>query len=119
METVALYRSTGPEDLLLVEQNGFKRWPARLSWQPIFDPISNEQYAIDYARDWNVKDSGKVFVTQFSAEKSFINQSQIHQVDPTYSTEWWISAKDLVHSNDHLVGNKQVIHEFSGYLVSL
>ncbi len=41
METVTLYRPTGP--------SGFRRWPARFSWQPIFYPVTNEQYAIEIA----------------------------------------------------------------------
>ncbi len=34
--TITLYRSTGPEELELVAQSGFRRWPQRLPEQSIF-----------------------------------------------------------------------------------
>lgn len=113
METVTLYRPTGPEELLLVKQSGFRRWPARFSWQPIFYPVTNEQYAIEIARDWNVRDSGKGFVTKFQVAKSFMEQYEIHQVGTIHHTEWWIPAEDLAQLNDHIVGTIDIIHEFS------
>jgi hypothetical protein len=56
--TITLYRPTGSQELELVKQNGFKRWPPRLPEQPIFYPVTNEAYAKQIAIDWNVKDSG-------------------------------------------------------------
>jgi hypothetical protein len=52
-ETIVLYRPTGPKELELVRQSGWKRWPPRLPDQPIFYPVTNEAYAIQIARDWN------------------------------------------------------------------
>ena len=43
---ITLYRPTGPRELELVKQSGFKRWPPRLPEQPIFYPVTNEAYAI-------------------------------------------------------------------------
>lgn len=34
--TVVLYRPTGPQELELVAQSGYRRWPPRLPEQPIF-----------------------------------------------------------------------------------
>ncbi len=53
-DTVTVYRPTGPEELDLVAKSEFRRWPPRLPEQPIFYPVTNEQYAIEIARDWNV-----------------------------------------------------------------
>ena len=55
VETVTLWRPTGPEELVLVEESGWTRWPPRLPDQPIFYPGLNEDYAVRIARDWNVK----------------------------------------------------------------
>jgi hypothetical protein len=52
-QTIVLYRPTGPKELELVRQSGWRRWPARLPDQPIFYPVTNEAYAIQIARDWN------------------------------------------------------------------
>ncbi len=48
-DVVTLYRPAGPKELALVEQSGFTRWPPRLQEQPIFYPVTNEEYAIEIA----------------------------------------------------------------------
>ena len=68
-ETVVLWRPTGPEELVLVEASGWRRWPARLPEQPIFYPVLNEEYATKIARDWNVAHSGVGYVTRFRVHK--------------------------------------------------
>jgi hypothetical protein len=57
-DTVTLWRPTGLEELALVEASGWREWPPRLTGQPIFYPVLNEEYATMIARDWNVKHSG-------------------------------------------------------------
>jgi hypothetical protein len=111
-DTVTLYRPTGPEELALVEKSGFKRWPPRLPEQPIFYPVTNEQYAIEIASKWNVKDSGSGFVTRFNVKKSFIQRYEIQKVGTTHHTEWWIPAEDLEELNDNIVGLIEVIREY-------
>ena len=56
MKTVTLYRPTGPKELKLVKDSGFKKWPSRLPEQPIFYPVTNEIYAKEIAIKWNNKD---------------------------------------------------------------
>jgi hypothetical protein len=63
--TTELFRPVGPEELALLKQTGFKRWPPRLPGQPIFYPVTNEKYAAEIAEKWNVKDSGYGAVTRF------------------------------------------------------
>ena len=79
METVTLWRPTGPQELALVEQSGWRAWPARLPDQPIFYPVLNEDYATRIARDWNVKASGAGYVTRFEVEKSYLDQFEVQQ----------------------------------------
>jgi len=79
-ETVTLWRPTGPEELALVEASGWREWPPRLSGQPIFYPVLNEDYATMIARDWNVKHSGVGYVTRFRVRRSFVDQYEVHQV---------------------------------------
>jgi hypothetical protein len=110
--SVTLYRPTGPAELELVKASGFKRWPPRLPEQPIFYPVTNEAYAIQIARDWNVRDSGAGFVTRFQVRKSFMDRYPIHKVGGDMHTEWWIPAGDLAELNENLVGHIEVIHEF-------
>ena len=46
IELTTLYRPVGPKELELIEQSGWKKFPPRLSEQPIFYPVMNEEYAI-------------------------------------------------------------------------
>lgn len=81
-ETVTLYRPTGPKELELFKQSGFKRWPPRLREQPIFYPVTNERYATEITTKWNVRDKGVGYVTRFKVKKSFMDKYQIQQVGP-------------------------------------
>lgn len=65
LQTITLWRPTGPEELALVEASGWREWPPRLPGKPIFYPVLNEEYATMIARDWNVKHSGSGYVTRF------------------------------------------------------
>jgi hypothetical protein len=110
--TVTLYRPTGPEELELVRASGFRRWPPRLRGQPIFYPVTKEQYAIDIASQWNVKDSGVGYVTRFHVLESFMRAYPIQKVGGGHHTEWWVPAGELETLNDNIVGLIEVIGEY-------
>jgi len=110
--TIILYRPVGPEELALLRQSDFKRWPPRLPEQPIFYPVTNQKYAAEIASRWNVKDSGYGAVTRFAVQAEFMNQYPIQQVGDVYHTEWWVPAEELEALNDHIVGKIEVIEEF-------
>lgn len=111
-ETITLYRPTGPKELALVKDSGFKKWRPRLPDQPIFYPVTNEEYAIQIARDWNVKASAAGYVTRFHVRKEFMERYRVQQVDGSQHTEWWIPAEELEEMNENIVGIIEVIHEF-------
>lgn len=111
-DTVTLYRPTGPRELELVRQSGFRRWPPRLPEQPIFYPVTNEQYATEITTKWNIKDSGVGFVTRFRVRKAFMERYPIHQVGATHHTEWWVPAEELEELNENIVGLIEVIGEY-------
>ena len=111
-DTVTLYRPTGPRELALVEASGWRRWPPRLPDQPIFYPVTNEAYAVEIARDWNVPASGAGFVTRFAVAKVFMDRYAVHRVGASHHTEWWIPADELEALNDHIVGTIEVIRRF-------
>lgn len=111
-ETITLYRPTGPEELELVKQTGYKRWPPRLPEQPIFYPVTNKQYAIEIATQWNIKDSKVGYVTMFQVRKEFMRHYEIQQVGAAHHTEWWVPAEELEQLNDNIVGFIEVIGEY-------
>ena len=111
-DTVTMYRPTGPHELKLVADSGYRRWPPRLPEQPIFYPVTNERYAIEIATRWNIKDSGVGYVTRFEVRTSFVERYAVQTVGAAYHTEWWIPAEELERLNDNLLGLIEVIGEY-------
>jgi len=111
-ETAILYRPTGPEELKLVQESGYLRWPRRLPGQPIFYPVTNEQYATEIASQWNVKDSGVGYVTKFEVRRSFMDRYEVQTVGASHHSEWWVPDSELEELNDNIVGKIEVIGEY-------
>jgi len=109
IETITMYRPTGPLELKLVADSGYKRWPPRLPGQPIFYPVTNEQYAIDISSDWNVRDDGIGYVTKFEVKREFVDRYNIEKVGGADHTEWWIPAEDLDELNSNIVGIIEIV----------
>lgn len=110
--TVTMYRPTGPKELVLLRDSGFRRWPPRLPGQPIFYPVTNEEYAKEIAKQWNVKENGVGYVTRFRVKQKFMKRYQVQQVGAAYHTEWWIPAEEVEELNDNIVGFIEVIGEY-------
>lgn len=105
--TITMFRPTGQPEFDLLEATGFKRWPPRLSGQPIFYPVTNIEYARHIASKWNTKDpkNGSVgYVFSFQVNKSFVDCYEIQRVGARHHTEWWIPAENLDNLNSNIVG---------------
>jgi hypothetical protein len=107
-----LYRPVGPAELALIVASGFRAFPPRLPEQPIFYPVTNEEYAVRIARDWNVRESGAGFVTRFLVDTEFVARYPVQTVGGRECTELWVPADELEEFNRHIVGTIQVISEF-------
>ncbi len=110
--TITLWRPTGPAELDLVADSGWRAWPPRLPEQPIFYPVLDRDYAIKIARDWNVPRDGSGFVTEFDVAVSFLDRYEVHQVGGRTIREYWIPAEDLDEFNANIVGVIRVVDEF-------
>lgn len=110
--TTTLWRPTGPRELELVRELGWRAWPPRLPEQPIFYPVLNEEYAIKIARGWNVNHSGAGYVTRFEVDSAFLARYPVQQVGGQSILELWVPAEELDEFNAHIVGQIQVVHEF-------
>lgn len=113
MITTTLYRPVGPEELELIRLSDWEAFPPRLPEQPIFYPVTNEDYAIQIARDWNVRDSGSGFVTEFAVDSDFLKRYEIQQVGGRVHKELWVPAEELDEFNRHIVGLINIIHTFT------
>ena len=116
METITLYRPVGKNELALIEKSNFSAFPPRLPEQPIFYPVTNEEYATQIARDWNAKHNPDKlgYVTKFEVAKDFLNNYERKIVGGKTHKEYWIPAEDLDEFNENIVGKIEVIAEFIG-----
>ncbi len=110
--TVTLYRPVGPQELDLIVKSEFRELPSRLPDQPIFYPVTNETYATQIARDWNVEASGAGFVTRFNVDGYYLSRYRVEKVGEAIHTEYWIPAEDLAEFNRNIHGIIEVIAEF-------
>jgi len=79
--------------------------------QPIFYPVTNEEYAIAVTK-WNITDFGAGYVTKFEVAKLFMDRYPIKCVGNKSHTEWWLPAEDLEELNQNIIGKIEVIGEF-------
>lgn len=112
IQTTTLYRPVGPKELALIELSGYRAFPPRLEWQPIFYPVMNEEYATKIARDWNVRDSGSGFVTRFRVRATHVARYQEQVVGNHVHRELWVPADELEEFNRNIIGTIEVIAEF-------
>lgn len=102
------------EELVLVVESDYTRWPPRLPEHPIFYPVSNRKHATHIARDWNVKASGIGHVTKFEVRQSYLDRFDVHQVGGATILEYWIPAEELDEFNENIVGVIEVVETFEG-----
>ena len=115
MTTTTLFRPVGHKELELIRDSGWRRFPPRLDWQPIFYPVLNEAYATQIARDWNTKDPASDFVgyvLRFEVDAAFVARYAPQVVGAAVHRELWVPAGELEAFNDHIVGPIVCIAEF-------
>lgn len=111
--TTTLWRPVGPEELEILRAGGFKAWPPRLPEQPIFYPVLNEQYAATIAREWNVPASGSGYVTRFRVATTTARKYATQAAGGPHHLELWVPAEELDAFNAAIVGEIEVVGEFS------
>ncbi len=117
MKTIILYRPIGEKELELIAESGFKKFPPRLDWQPIFYPVLNEEYASEIARKWNTTDPfGNYlgFVTKFEITEEEFQKYKVENVGGKIHNELWVPSQDLEIFNDAIQGTILVTNVFVG-----
>jgi peroxiredoxin len=110
--TLTLYRPVGPRELALIEASGWREFPPRLEGQPIFYPVLHREYAMQIARDWNVKESGAGFVTEFEIDAEYAERHPVRRVGTSLHEELWVPAEELQEFNRHILSPIRVVAEF-------
>ncbi|WP_276131630.1 ADP-ribosylation/crystallin J1 [Polluticoccus soli] len=112
MQTTTLYRPVSQKELDLIAESGWKRFPPRLPDQPIFYPVTNEEYAVQITRDWNVPAYGVGYVTKFEVDSAYLEKFAVQNVGGQLHDELWVPAEELDEFNDHIIGVIEVTKEF-------
>ena len=87
MDLVTLYRPVGPAELALIKAADWRAFPPRLPEQPIFYPVTTQEYATQIARDWNLRHDGGGFVTRFQVCADFAARYPVQKVGGALHTE--------------------------------
>jgi hypothetical protein len=107
MKLVTLYRPVGQKELDLIKESGFKKFPPRLEWQPIFYPVMNRQYAEQIAKQWNTDDEFSCYagyVLAFDLPEQYVQQYPVQNVGGDIHNELWVPADKLDEFNNNIAG---------------
>lgn len=108
-----LYRPVGQQELRLIADSDYRRFPPRLPEQPIFYPVCNKKYADKIAKDWNAARDGYGYVLRFEIDTNYIEKYETHIVGSKEHEEYWIPAEELETFNNALIGKIELIEIFS------
>ncbi len=104
--TSKLWRPVGLKELDLIAASGWKKFPPRLSWQPIFYPVLNFEYAAQIANEWNTADPNSDFsgfVTAFEIPTAYFQKFEVQNVGGHQHNELWVPAEELENFNTQLI----------------
>ena len=88
--TTTLYRPVNQKELDLIEQSGWKAFPPRLPEQPIFYPVTNEAYAVQISKEWNVPAYGVGYVLKFEVDSEYLKKYKVENVGGEIHNELWV-----------------------------
>ncbi|MEM0964481.1 MAG: ADP-ribosylation/crystallin J1 [Bacteroidota bacterium] len=114
---MTLFRPVGLKELELIAEAGWREFPPRLPWQPIFYPVLNFEYAAQIASEWNTKDENSAycgFVTQFDVADAFVSRYDVQVVGTKGHQELWVPAEDLAELNAHIEAPIAVLASYFG-----
>lgn len=112
-----LYRPVGLKELELIAASGWREFPPRLAWQPIFYPVITQEYARRICVIWNAKevDAGRAgFITRFDVNDTFVTRYPIQEVGGRACSELWVPAEELAEFNQNIIGQIEVIESIYG-----
>ena len=115
-EATTLFRPVGQKELDLIHDSGFRAFPPRLFFQPIFYPVLTEEYAAGIARNWNLEGRGvgvrrpRDEVRRQDGLLAPVRRPDRRQLGP--SRQYWIPAERLAEFNENIVGLIEVVAEF-------
>ncbi|WP_037576575.1 hypothetical protein [Sporocytophaga myxococcoides] len=117
MKLKKLFRPVGVKELELIKKSGMKAYPPRFSWQPIFYPVLNFEYAAQIAKEWNTEDEGSGFagfVTEFEIPEAYFLNFKVQNVGGKIYEELWVPSERLTEFNNNIFNDILVAAGFYG-----
>ena len=101
-----LFRPVGFQELQLIAATDYRKFPPRLSDQPIFYPVLNFEYAREIAEGWNTRhnDPPCGFVTRFEIDDECASCFEVQTVGARVNQELWVPAEELEEFNSRILG---------------
>lgn len=112
METTKLYRPVNKAELDLIQESKWKKFPPRLPDQPIFYPVTNQEYASQITREWNLPSYKNGFVTEFQLSNKYLSKFRVEKVGLDHHTELWVPAEELEEFNNEIIDKIKVIEAY-------
>lgn len=117
MKTITLYRPVGLKEMELIAETDYAEFPPRLEWQPIFYPVTNQLYAEQIAKEWNISDEFSGYcgiVTAFDVDEEYLQQFEVQNVGDKNHNELWIPSERLNEFNQKINGKITIVNAFFG-----
>jgi len=115
MQTTKLYRPVNKVELDLIQQTDWKKFPPRLPDQPIFYPVTNQAYASQITKEWNLPSYKNGFVTEFELSSDYLSKFKVEKVGLDHFTELWVPAEELEEFNAQIIGAIKVIEAYHSH----
>ena len=112
MGTTKLFRPVNKAELDLIQDSGWKKFPPRLPDQPIFYPVTNQEYASQITTEWNLPSYKNGFVTEFELSKEYLSKFKVEKVGLDHHTELWVPSEELEEFNSQIIGQINVIEAY-------
>ena len=112
-----LYRPVGLGELEKIAASGYREFPPRFVWQPIFYPVLSVEYARAIIRSWNSREEEAGFcgfITEFDIDDEFVTRDPPQEAGGREFRELWVPAEDLPEFNRHILGEIRVIERHYG-----
>jgi hypothetical protein len=104
-----LFRSVGEKEFRLIQQNGFKSFPARMPGRRGMNLASDKEYAMQIAAKRSNEDR-RNYIVEFEADDNYLSWFSTKTTDG--HQEFNIPAEQIDEFNSHITGLISVVGVF-------
>jgi len=109
---IKLYKSLSPQQLVQVENSGWRRFAADGSKQRVFYPKVYLSYAEQIARQWDAVQFERGFVVSFKICAEVLHRYEIQTVAYEEHLEYRVPIAELEFFNQQIMGKIELVSSF-------